>query len=164
MKCWIEKLTRVSYFLIFGLFAPQSKVYLLYKEADRVNLSFIYRHLRILHPTVCFYEKVSVYTETLNRVAKITELCLRGFPLDSVEFTWTSISYFFPPWFLWSQAWQCLFVLFSVAVCSQQHMSDPRGNFMQWRNGASRNDKSGFREHPTLLSSSFPKLISHDKP
>lgn len=50
--------------------------------------------LRILDPTVCFYEKVSVYTETLNRVAKITELHLRGFPLDSVVFTWNSISYF----------------------------------------------------------------------
>lgn len=55
--------------------------------------------LRILDPTVCFDEKKkdSVYTETLNRVAKITELCLRDFHLDSVVFTRNSISYFFPP-------------------------------------------------------------------
>jgi len=94
-------------------------------------------------------------SETRIRLAEITELYHRGFPLVSVVFTWTSISYF-SSLILWNCVKQCLFVLFSVAVCTAAYMSD----LMQWRNGASRNDKSDFQEHPTLLSSSFP----NDKP
>lgn len=46
-------------------------------------------------PHCMISEKVSVCTETRVRVAKITELYHRGFPLVSMVFTWTSFSYFF---------------------------------------------------------------------